>query len=233
MLFNHIAIAAACIDTLLRVRNRHLKTAPLQAAHVDAAAALLSREFCRREPLCRLLGTKVADILPFFIEQVKHVANQGLGIVALDRDGVVRGVVTIEDEYNRFVPTGMQLDPGLEAIGAYLDEIPLPAAFVKSSGGKIFHCALAAVSSGRAYREALPLMILAVYKHLIKRGYTHGYAKISNPAIVSRFRRLEKLAKTNVFTCAARVEPAGFKFNGGYPFAGFVGETALFTWIMK
>ena len=103
---NYVDYAAIVLDLVLRATNRHIKTKVLSLEHQGPAAVLLSREFCKNEPLCRVLGLNESDVLPFFRDQVRHIAQQGLGIVAVDRSGTLQGVLTVEDHMQQFEPQG-------------------------------------------------------------------------------------------------------------------------------
>lgn len=228
-----IPMAARIVWTWLRMSNRHLQTMVLSERHVAPAAALLSAEFCRREPLCKVVGLTAGQILPFFQQLLAFVAAEGLGIVACDEDGAVRGVVTVEDHWRQFAPDpALRLPDGLNVIGTYLEQIKLPADFQPAPSRRLYYCGLAAVDSGPKTSQVLPLMILVIYFHLKGRGYTHGYAKVTNRAITRRFRRLERYAFTEVFVARDAGAPAAFSYQGRLPFAGYDGRTFLVSWGM-
>ena len=219
----------------LRLRSPRLKTGVLAERHVAEAAALLSREFCRREPLCGLVGLTEAQMTPFFLQLVAFVAAQGLGIVAYDHAGKVRGVLTVEDHRRLFVPdprVELELPEGLAAISAYLEQTELPDDLQPSALRRLYYCGLAAVDSGPKDKTILPQMMIAAFFHLKALGYTHGYAKVTNAAIVRRFRELERYAFARVFTARAAGEPAAFVYRGQKPFEAYSGQTFLFSWAM-
>ena len=226
----HVAIAAKLIETYLKWTNPSIKTTVLDAGHVEAAARLLSVEFCQREPLCQLLGTKLADVEAYFDALVQHVARQGLGVVALDAQGVVRGVLSVQDHADPFVPPAETLTQGLLDIGRFLDEIPLPQDLPTQVPGRLYECHLAATDRKFRNPKILPLMILALYRYATARGFTHGYAKVTNKAISLSLLRIEKLARFKIFRLVSNVQPADFESDGRRPFADYKGVTSLFTW---
>ena len=226
----HVAIAAKLIETYLKWTNPAIKTAVLDAGHVDAAARLLSVEFCQREPLCKLLGMPLAEVEAYFVALVRHVARQGLGVVALDADGVVRGVLSVQDHLDPFVPPAETLTQGLLDIGRFLDDIPLPKDVLIPGPGRLYECHLAATDRNFRNPKILPLMILALYRYSTALGYTHGYAKVTNKAISMALLRIEKLARFKIFRLVSSVQPADFESDGRRPFADYRGVTSLFTW---
>ena len=177
-----------------------------------------------------MLGTKLADVEGYFVALIQHVARQGLGVVALDSDGVVRGVLSVEDHADPFIPPELTLHQDLVDIGKFLDQIPLPADVTTQVPGRLYECTLAA--SDRSFRnpKILPLMILALYRYGTALGYTHGYAKVTNKAISIALLKLEKLARFKVFRLVSSVKPADFEIDGRSPFADYQGVTSLFTW---
>jgi hypothetical protein len=226
----HVAIAARLIEIYLKWTNPAIKTAVLDAAHVDAAARLLSVEFCQREPLCKLLGTTLVDVEAYFVALVRHVARQGLGVVALDADGVVRGVLSVEDHADPFVPPELTLHQDLLDIGTFLDQIPLPPDVPTQVRGRLYQCTLAATDRSFRNPKILPMMILALYRYGTALGYTHGYAKVTNKAISMALLKIEKLARFKIFRLVSSVRPADFESDGRRPFAAYQGVTSLFTW---
>ena len=63
-------------------------------------------------------------------------------------------------------------------------------------------------------------------------GYKRGYAKVTNPGILKRLRRLEKFALSQVFSPKLIARPADFEWNGNKPFANYDGVTSLYSWPM-
>ncbi len=112
-----VTLLAYSLDVSLRAVHRSVRIEALRPEHVEGAARLLSYGFVRLEPLCQTLGILEKDIQPFFLSQIEHVAEQGLGIVALDRHHKVIGAVTIEDHLARFEPDPTQVTKELAGAG--------------------------------------------------------------------------------------------------------------------
>lgn len=227
---NYVDYAAIVLDLVLRATNRHIKTKVLSLEHLEPAAVLLSREFCKNEPLCRVLGLNEADVLPFFRDQVRHIAQQGLGIVAVDRGGALQGVLTVEDHMQQFEPPEEGLPEGLSIIGAYLESMQVPDHFLPKKAGEVCYIGLASVAKGRRNRQVLSMMMLASHRMLPPLGYVRGYAKVTNPGIIKRFQRLERIARGPVFISVLTAKPKDFVYKGYRPFADYDGETSVFTW---
>ena len=217
------------LTLLMKVRNPGVRVRPLQPIHKPEALELLSQEFCTREPLCRTLGLALGDIRPFFSQLLDQVIDQGLGVVAVGRQGQVLGVLTNEDHFDRMEPIGV-LAEGLNTIGAYLDSISLPDAWVPSARGQTFHSGLAAVHAQEGNAAILMMMMLSATKTLKARGYTKGYAKVTNEAVVRRFQKLERLARRAVFRCLKQVKPSDFEWQGAKPFQSLKGSSYLYAW---
>jgi len=227
---SYVHFAARMLGLWVRVTNLRTTTSVLRLEHLEAATLLLTNEFCEREPLCRVLGIQRADVLPFFREQVRHVAMQGLGIVAVGRGGTVKGVITVEDHMDQFHPDQETTHEGLLVIGAYLDSNKIAEHILPSRKGEVYYCGLAAVAKGRENRQVLTMLILGSYKHLRNLGYVRGYAKVTNPGVTRRFKRLEKVARGPVFSSTYTANPADFCYLGSRPFAGYQGSTGVFSW---
>lgn len=222
---------AGIIKAFFRLRHPSFRIEQLGPPHVEAAASLLSQEFCEREPLCRQLGMNLGEIQPFFRGLVEKVAESGLGAVTLDRQNQLLGVVTIEDHFDLYEPNG-ELSEGLATIGSYLDQLKLPSEWVPRQRGEIYHCGLAAVARKVKNSPVLLMMILHQYPYLKARGYRGGYAKVTNRAIVKRFRKLEKLLRGDHFKCLLTAKPAEFEYKGNYPFSRYPGASYMFAWLM-
>ncbi|MCX6131481.1 MAG: hypothetical protein NTX25_20770 [Proteobacteria bacterium] len=222
-------IAAHCLRFLLFLRHPWTKLKVLSHEHKAAAVELLSQEFCQREPLCRQLGLKIDEIRPFFTELVESVIKQKLGVVALSWRGELLGVLTNEDHFDRMEPQG-HMNEALSAIGDYLDSIKIPEALEPAKRGELFHSGLAAVCSKNKNKAVLSMMILFSGRVVKRLGYKSGYAKVTNAAIARRFRSLERIARSEVFHCAAEVKPADFMRQGARPFQNLKGRSYLFVW---
>lgn len=222
---------ARLLQVFFRWTYPALRIEPLGPAHVEAASTLLSQEFCEREPLCRELTMSFDEIQPFFQGLVVEVAAAGLGAVALHRTQGLVGVLTIEDHFDLCEPKGA-LSEGLDLIGSYLEQLQLPTAWLPQQRGEIYHCGLAAVAREQKNAPIFLMLMLEQYAYLKKRGYRGGYAKVTNAAIVKRFRHLEKLLRGKHFQCLGSARPALFEHKGRLPFQGFAGESHLFAWIM-
>ncbi len=228
-----VTLLAYSLDATLRAMHRSVRIEVLRAEHVDAAARLLSYGFVHFEPLCQKLGILEQDIRPFFLSQTAHVAEQGLGIVALDRQGKVIGAVTIEDHLARFKPDPAQVTKELAAIGNLLDSLDLPSELAPSRKGEVYHCGLASVARGTGHAPILVMMFLGIFRHLRASGYKRGYAKVSNPRIAATFRKLERLTGIHgVFSARAKVEASTFCHDGDVPFSGREFPIVLYSWPM-
>ena len=123
------------ISPLLWIHHRKVRYRTLTSTDIEPAAQLLAEEFCRREPLCRHLSMPVAELLPFFREQVAWTAQNDLGIVALNRRGELIAVVIADDHCAQYQPNPALLTPALGAIGQLLDNLTLPEKYdIKAKG---------------------------------------------------------------------------------------------------
>lgn len=172
---------------------------PLTSEHQYQVALLLTEQFCLREPLCRNLKLDVAQLLPFFRHQVSRACELDLGLVALDSAGQVLGAVILEDHADPYVPGEDFLTPEFRAIGALLDQVSLPESLQEMPKGRLVYCALAAVKPGRHRAPILSMLTMAVSARMIPRGYSKGYAKVTNPRIIANFRKIERLLGGNLF----------------------------------
>ncbi len=73
-------------------------------------------------------------------------------------------------------------------------------------------------------------LMVKQYLVLERKGITQGYAKVTNPSMVAKFDRLERLAKFRAFQRLAEVRPREFCFDGTFPFKDFDGIIALYGW---
>ncbi|RZA25905.1 MAG: hypothetical protein EOP10_05325 [Proteobacteria bacterium] len=229
---HYIRMISIALEFSIRLFHRGIYTSVLESKHIDEATEMLASEFCKREPLCRVLGLSVNDIRGFFREQLVHVAKHKLGVVACNAQGRLLGVVTIEDYCDQFQCTPENLHPGIQSIGQYLDSIELPADIVPKGHGELYHCALAAVAKGKGQSQVLSLLFLKINTHLRSMGYKRGYAKVTNPGILKRFKRLEKYAFSQVFSPKKITEPKYFESDGHKPFGNYQGVTSLYSWPM-
>jgi hypothetical protein len=194
------ALSLALAHVYLAFYRRIARVKPLSLDHVDQASRLLTEQFCLREPLCRSLKLDVERLLPFFRDQVTRAARNQLGLVAVGPSGDVLGAVILEDHAEPYVPGEEFLTPEFVAIGSLLDEVSLPPDLKGMHGGEMVYCALAAVKPGRHKAPILGLMTVAVTTLMVPRGYTKGYAKVTNPRIIDNFRKLEHLLGQKIFT---------------------------------
>lgn len=136
----------------------------LGPAHREQATQLLASQFCEREPLCRILGLTVEDVLPVFRGQIDHVISQGLSMVTVNRSGDVQAALTIEDQFAPFVPDPGSINPKLQIINSLLDSLVFPASLQPTGACEVYYCGLAAVTQGqRRSGVLLILMILESY----------------------------------------------------------------------
>lgn len=194
------AMSLALAHAYLAFYRRFVRIKPLSMDHLDQVSRLLTEQFCLREPLCRSLKLDVDRLLPFFRDQVTRAAKKKLGLVAVGPSGDVLGAVILEDHAEPYVPGEDFLTPEFIAIGALLDEVSLPPDLKETMGGQMVYCALAAVKPGRHKAPILGLMTVAVSTLMVPRGYSKGYAKVTNPRIIANFRKLERLLGRTVFT---------------------------------
>lgn len=228
-----IAQTAPLFTALFSVVNRPLTVEVFGERHREQAARLLSEQFCKREPLCRLLGIQRANIDALFREQVDFVAAQGLGIVAVDAQGNVRGVITAEDDATPFVPSSTIVGADVEIIHTLLDSLRLPAAMQATAPGQAYRCGLAAVDSQQRRQGAILLMmVVALFRHLQAKGFHRGYAKVTNAGVAKKLHFFERIFRRRFFTPVAEVRPAEFQYHGRYPFHAFRGVASLYTWPM-
>jgi hypothetical protein len=80
-----------------------------------------------------------------------------------------------------------------------LDEVGLPPDLKRVPRGRMVYCALAAVKPGRHEAPILGMMTTAVTTFMVPRGYTKGYAKVTNPRIIANFRKIERLLGRKLF----------------------------------
>ena len=208
--------------------RRSVTIKPLSAAHVEEVTRILSEQFCQREPLCRNLGMSEEALLPFFREQVNRAAALDLGLVALNTDGKVVGAVTNEDHADPYVPTPQFLTPEFNAIGALLDELKLPTDCAPQSSGQVFYCALAAVEPRQVTAPVLSLLIAGICLHMEAKGYSRGYAKITNPRVIANMQKIERIMRQKIFTLASEKSDTDFAPGQFAPLNSF--RIALVHW---
>jgi hypothetical protein len=221
-------MSRALAHAYLLLYRRRVAVRPLQGEHADAATRLLTEQFCRREPLCRHLAMPVDELLPFFREQVDKAARDDLGLVAVDKSGAVIGIVTMEDHCAPYVPTPALLTPALHVIGGLLEQLNLPAAFEPKGPGEVFHCAIAAVRPGRQIAPVLTVLIAGIWRHMIRKGYQRGYAKVTNPRVLDNMRKAERIARRGIFVFTTERTEADFAPDRFAPLTKF--RVALVTW---
>ena len=208
--------------------RRKVRYRPLSTADIDTAAQLLTEEFCRREPLCRHLSMPVAELLPFFREQVAWTAQNDLGVVAENRRGELIAVVTADDHCAQYQPNPLLLTPALAAIGVLLERLTLPAKYETKTRGEVCYFGLAAVRPEQHGAPVLALLLAALTQHVCRKGYRVAYAKVTNPAILARMRRHDRFTKRQVFDVTAMLTDQDFQPGSLAPLNKF--RVALVAW---
>lgn len=220
---------AACIsDLYLRLYSRRVEVRPLRACELDEAARLLSQQFCEREPLCRHLGMAVADLLPFFRDQVVWALRRDLTMAVFAKDGTMLAAATIDDHCDQYRPDPTLLTDALAAIGRLLDELPLPSRYQPKGPGEVFYCQLAATRPGRNIAPLFALLTVGIAKHLGGKGYLRAYAKVTNPLVLERMRRLESTFHRRIYEVVAERSERDFPAKCFAPLRKF--RVTMVTW---
>lgn len=195
---------------------------------IEPVTQLLTEQFCFREPLCRNLNMEVAQLLPFFREQVTKAAAHDLGFVALDPQGDVVGAATFEDHLDPYVPSERFMSPEFVAIGELMDQIHLPQDLTREVSGPLLYCALAAVKPGQGNGLALSLMLAASAALMYACGYRAAYAKVTNSRVLATMRHLESQMGRRIFSVIETKTDADFAPGRFSPLTRF--EVSLVTW---
>jgi len=152
---------------------------------------------------------------------VTRAAARQLRRVALGPAAQVLAAVILEDHGDPYVPDEDLLTPEFRAIGALLDEVSLPSDLTQGPRGELLYCALVAVKPGRQLAPILNLLTVALSLFMVPRGYTKGYAKVTNPRIIYNFRKLEKRLGKSLFTVSGEKTEKDFSQGAFAPLTDF------------
>lgn len=146
----------------------------------DSALLLFIKSFCDSEPITKHLHISYKDYEPFAMEVVEKAIEEGMSVVAIDKNNKVIACSVSEDIVNPFVPH-LSKYPKLRPIFALLNELDKPFMsgkhFVR---GKIAHVWISVVTPQFRGQGLSTAIDMACGELAVRKGFDFAYAEFTN-----------------------------------------------------
>ncbi len=204
------------------ITETNYKIATLAKEHLESATDLFTRVFCDNEPVTKHIGITYQEYKPFVAEVLTKAVEDGLSVVAIDKNNQVIACAISEDIADRFIPNTKHY-PKLTPVIALLDKLSSQfCAGKKFLKGKIAHVWISAVSPDHRGTGLSTSIDMACGNLAVSKGYDFAYAEFTNPIsqnITHHYKSIEKCGSINY---------ENFTFEGQKPFKGVKGSATAY-----
>lgn len=183
---------------------------------------LFTRTFCDNEPITRHLNITHQEYEPFVKEVVRKAIDDGISMVALDKNGEVVACTLAEDMANYFEPN-IDKYPKLKPVFVLLRE--LSRSFLENkifTKGKIAHVWVAIVDENHRGEGLSTEIDMKCGAYCVNKGYDFAYAEFTNPISEKITKHYKVLKECN------KIQYDEFLVEGSKPFKGVPGHASSY-----
>lgn len=186
----------------------------LEDKHIDGAAKVFAKSFCKFEPLVKCLGITEDEFMPLAISIITKAAKDGLSVVSVDKSNKVVGCAIAENFHSPLI-----LEPTLrfapifavfEALSTTVSEMD----FVKDTVAHIWITAVDESIQGHGLSTRLNN---ACVMRALELRFRYFYCEFTNPINEKIMQYFPESIRLN------KVSLKDFIFEGEAPFAGIEG----------